>query len=141
VEYAYYCAKCKSEQTDPWVAERFARSLGLLLWKPKDHVTYDFPAGALACRKAIDRAACVICQPPIGNDCSWELGYAVGVGKTIYVIGSLENDDWMTKIDVVYVDPRSLAVTPHPLVVRKEVLSYEGDLSLPRFCGVSRGWS
>ena len=121
MKYAYYCAKCKSEQTDPGVAQCLARSLGLLLWNPKDRVTCDFPTGAFACREAIDQAACVICQPPIGNDCSWELGYAVGVGKDIYVIGSLENDDWMTKIGVLYLDPRSLTITPHLVAVREEV--------------------
>ncbi|QCX82516.1 hypothetical protein C9F11_44770 (plasmid) [Streptomyces sp. YIM 121038] len=102
--FAYYCAKCKSEQTDPRLAEQFAKTLGLNLWKPKDEVSYDYPTGALACRAAIDQAACVICQPPIGNDCSWELGYAMGTGKKVYILGALEIDDWMTKIGLLRVN-------------------------------------
>ncbi|WP_205519112.1 Ppx/GppA phosphatase family protein [Streptomyces olivoreticuli] len=108
--HAYYCAKCKNEQTDPRDAERLAGILGLPLWLPKDKAgSFGFPDGALACRQAIDEADCVICQPPIGHDCAWELGYAAGAGKKIYVIGSLPEDDWMTKIDIHYVDPAALA--------------------------------
>ena len=106
--YAYYCAKCKSEQTDPTDARAFARTLGLGLWLPGEHVTASFPARAQACRDAIDRAEVVICQPPIGNDCSWELGYAVGTGKKTYVLGELAGDDWMTRLDVIHVEPASL---------------------------------
>ena len=106
--YAYYCAKCKSEQTDPAAALAFARTLGLSLWLPKQYVTFDFPRGAQACRDAIDRAEAVVCQPPIGNDCSWELGYAIGIGKKTYVIGELDEDDWMTKLGVVHIDPATL---------------------------------
>ncbi|MBB5156503.1 hypothetical protein [Saccharopolyspora phatthalungensis] len=108
VAHAYYCAKCKNEQTDPHAAERLADALGLSLWKPKDEVTFDFPNGALACQQAIDEAEVVICQPPVGNDCSWELGYAIGTGKRVYALGPLPGDDWMTKIGVRYVDPVSL---------------------------------
>ncbi|MFE0044331.1 Ppx/GppA phosphatase family protein [Streptomyces albireticuli] len=108
--HAYYCAKCKNEQTDPRDAERLADILGLSLWLPKDKAgSFGFPDGALACRQAIDEADCVICRPPIGRDCAWELGYAVGTGKKIYVIGSLPEDDWMTKIGIHYVDPAALA--------------------------------
>jgi hypothetical protein len=110
--FAYYCAKCKHEQTDPAAAERFAGSLGLTLWKPKDRVGFDYPDGAFACRDAIDNAEVVICQPPIGNDCSWELGYAAGSGKTVYVIGGLDGDDWMTRINIRHVDPVTLTVVP-----------------------------
>lgn len=111
-EFAYFCAKCKNEQTDPADAERLAAKLGLSLWKPKDEVTFDFPDGAAECRAAIDAAVCVICQPPIGNDCSWELGYAIGSGKTVYVIGQLDGDDWMTRIGVHHIDPFSLPELP-----------------------------
>ncbi|MBB5121711.1 exopolyphosphatase [Streptomyces eurocidicus] len=108
--HAYYCAKCKNEQTDPRDAERLADILGLPLWLPKDKAdSFGFPDGALACQRAIDEADCVICQPPIGRDCAWELGYAAGTGKKIYVIGPLPEDDWMTKIDIHYVDPAALA--------------------------------
>ncbi|MEX2981129.1 exopolyphosphatase [Streptomyces sp. C36] len=108
--HAYYCAKCKNEQTDPRDAERLADILGLPLWLPKDKAgSFGFPDGALACRQAIDEADCVICQPPIGRDCAWELGYAAGTGKKIYVIGPLPEDDWMTKIGIHYVDPAALA--------------------------------
>lgn len=112
-DFAYFCAKCKNEPTDPTVAENFARKLGLTLWIPADEVEFDFPVGAKTCRDAIDQSACVICQPPIGNDCSWELGYALGIGKPVYVLGSLPGDDWMTKIGVRSVDPVSLTVR-HP---------------------------
>jgi hypothetical protein len=114
MRHAYFCAKCKHEETDPMLAGRLAERLGLALWRPAERVTYDFPAGALACRDAIDAASCVICQPPIGNDCSWELGYAAGIGKPIYVIGSLPGDDWMTRIDVQYVDPGALMGEAEP---------------------------
>src|SRR5258708_6472145 len=77
-DYAYFCARCASAKTDASNAERLASSLGLELWKPSDKVSFTFPEGAQECRDAIDGAAAVICQPPIGNDCSWELGYAVG---------------------------------------------------------------
>ncbi|GHC44568.1 Ppx/GppA phosphatase family protein [Streptomyces cinnamoneus] len=108
--HAYYCAKCKNEETDPREAERLADILGLPLWLPKDKAgSFGFPDGALACQRAIDEADCVICRPPIGRDCAWELGYAAGTGKKIYVIGSLPEDDWMTKIDIHYVDPAALA--------------------------------
>lgn len=99
-DYAYFCARCASVKTDASNAERLATSLGLELWKPSDKVSFTFPEGAQECRDAIDGAAVVICQPPIGNDCSWELGYAVGTGRKIYVLGNLEPDDWMTKIGV-----------------------------------------
>ncbi|WP_190816045.1 hypothetical protein [Saccharopolyspora pogona] len=79
------------------------------LWLPKDEVTFDFPHGAQQCQTAIEKAECVICQPPIGNDCSWELGYAIGIGKPVYVIGTLAEQDWMTKLGVTHVDPASLA--------------------------------
>ena len=108
--HAYFCAKCKHEETDPDAAARLADRLGLSLWRPAERVTYDFPAGALDCRTAIEDAVCVICQPPIGNDCSWELGFAVGLGKPIYVIGQLDGDDWMTRIDVLHVDPETLMI-------------------------------
>ncbi len=107
--HAYYCAKCKNEQTDPADALKFAASIGLELWLPKDEVTFDFPHGAQQCQTAIEKAECVICQPPIGNDCSWELGYAIGIGKPVYVIGTLAEQDWMTKLGVTHVDPASLA--------------------------------
>ncbi|MEU1671256.1 hypothetical protein ABZ752_04385 [Streptomyces roseifaciens] len=108
--HAYYCVKCKNEQTGPSDAEHLAGLLGLSLWLPKDKAgSFGFPDGALACRQAIDEADCVICQPPIGRDCAWELGYAAGTGKKIYVIGSLPEDDWMTKIDIQSIDPAALA--------------------------------
>jgi hypothetical protein len=112
VRFAYYCAKCKNEQTDPAVAERLANKLGLFLWKPKDFAEFGFPVGAYTCLEAIVAAECVICQPPIGRDCSWELGYAIGIGKTVYVIGELDDDDWMTKINITHVDPNILAEPP-----------------------------
>jgi hypothetical protein len=114
VAYAYFCAKCKHDETDPALAARLAERLGVTLWRPADRVTYDFPAGALACRDAIVGAGCVICQPPIGNDCSWELGYAIGIGKRVYVIGTLPGDDWMTRIGVEYVDPALLKRRAEP---------------------------
>jgi hypothetical protein len=80
-----------------------------------------FPDGAQACRIAILEAEVVICQPPIGNDCSWELGYAAGLGKKIYVIGSLDPRDWMTKIDVEFIEESVIdAIAPSMLA---EVIS------------------
>lgn len=131
--HAYYCAKCKNEETDPCDAERLADILGLPLWLPKDKAgSFGFPDGALACQRAIDEADCVICQPPIGRDCAWELGYAAGAGKKIYVIGPLPEDDWMTKIDIHYVDPAALAPRsrqPH---------ANGGPVSVPAFAAQER---
>ncbi|GAA0346992.1 exopolyphosphatase [Streptomyces blastmyceticus] len=131
--HAYYCAKCKNEQTDPCDAERLADILGLPLWLPKDKAgSFGFPDGALACQRAIDEADCVIRQPPIGRDCAWELGYAAGTGKKIYVIGPLPEDDWMTKIDIHYVDPAALAPRsrqPH---------ANGGPISVPAFAAQDR---
>jgi geranylgeranyl pyrophosphate synthase len=110
--YAYFCARCVATKTDATDAEELAGSLGLTLWNPRHEVTYDFPQGALACRAAMDSADAIICQTPIGNDCSWELGYAVGTGKTIFVLGELAPDDWMTKIDVQYVQAPAQRATP-----------------------------
>ena len=98
---AYFCAKVKNDKSNPATALKLARSLGYKLWIPEIEVTdYDYPKGALQCKKTIEDSEVVICQPPIGRDCAWELGYAVGLGKPIYVIGELDEGDWMTKIGV-----------------------------------------
>lgn len=104
MKQAYFCARVKNFKTDSKKAEAIAEELGYSLWKPEDNVfDHEYPNGAVKCKMAIDNSSVVICQPPIGNDCSWELGYAHANGKPIYVIGSLPKDDWMTKIGVKYV--------------------------------------
>jgi hypothetical protein len=106
--HAYFCAKCDKVVSSSRDARRLATKLGVTLWLPIDKVEATFPEGAIACKLAIDTAEMLICQPPIGNDCSWELGYAAGLGKPIYVLGSLPADDWMTKIDARFVAPDTL---------------------------------
>ena len=96
---AYFCAKCKNKKTSFIKALKLAKKLGYKLWIPDKEVSdYSFPKGALKCQKAIDKSEIVICQPPIGRDCAWELGYAVAKNKLIYVIGELNFQDWMTKL-------------------------------------------
>lgn len=99
---AYFCAKAQNEETSPQEAIQFARKLGYELWIPKDKVTEkSYPIGAMQCKQAIEDSDVVICVPPIGNDCSWELGYAVGLKKKIYILGTLPENDWMTKINLI----------------------------------------
>jgi hypothetical protein len=105
-EQAYFCAKVVNQKTDPEDAIRLAATLGLLLWIPDQMLAgnYTFPSGAIMCRDAIRESKAVICKLPIGRDCAWELGYAAGLGIPIYVLGGeLEDEDWMTKIGVIYV--------------------------------------
>lgn len=102
--HAYFCAKCQSTRTDPSAAIRFAKQLNLELWVPADRVTNcRYPEGALECKEAIAGCRLVIVQPPIGTDCAWEMGYAVGSLKPIYVIGDLPTDEWMTRISANHV--------------------------------------
>lgn len=104
MKQAYFCARIKNNKNPPEKVIKFAEKLGYKLWMPEKEVSdYGYPKGALQCKKAIEDSDIVICQPPIGRDCSWELGYAHGLGKKIYVIGKLRKDDWMTKIGVNYV--------------------------------------
>jgi len=110
--HAYFCAKCDKVVSSSENARRLAAKLGVTLWRPIDKVEATFPAGAVACKKAIDMADMLLCQPPIGNDCSWELGYAAGLGKPIYVLGPLPVDDWMTKIDARFIAPDTLIDCP-----------------------------
>lgn len=101
---AYFCGRVKNSQTNSDKAIQFAKEFGYKLWVPSKKVkNYTFPTGAHKCKQAIERADCVICQPPIGRDCAWELGFAHGLGKDIYCLGELSEDDWMTKIGIKYV--------------------------------------
>lgn len=103
---AYYCSPVKNRRFDSSKAIELAKKLGYELWIPEKEISgYDFPEGAVECKKAIDESKIVICQPPIGRDCAWELGYAVAKSKLIYVISELDKEDWMTKLgDIKYVD-------------------------------------
>ncbi|MHA2427495.1 MAG: aldolase/citrate lyase family protein [Candidatus Hermodarchaeia archaeon] len=102
---AYLCARVENAPVDPTPAIKFADSLGMDLWIPKDSVTEPrFPIGAYECKEAIDNSVAIICIPPIGRDCAWELGYAIGCNKKVYVLGDLAPMDWMTKIGAEIVD-------------------------------------
>jgi hypothetical protein len=108
VKYAYFCAKCANVKSDPKMARDFAASLGLSLWVPSEHIPYatiGAEVGARLCEEAIRDAEVVICQPPIGRDCAWELGFAHGLRKIICVLGSREDfgDDWMTLLSGEFV--------------------------------------
>lgn len=121
--YAYFCAKCATTKTSPMQAKRLADVMKVDLWIPDSRVTFDFPKGALACREAIDGCAVVICALPIGRDCAWELGYAVGIGKRVYVLGGpLPEGDWMTKIGLEYV----FEVSPGVFHSEEDELSWNG---------------
>jgi len=100
-KYAYFCAKCQSTKTDPTWAREFAKTIGLDLWVPAEHVVNcKYPDGALECFEAIKGAECVIVQPPVGADCGWEMGAAHVLGKSTFLLKPLPEDDWMTKIGV-----------------------------------------
>jgi hypothetical protein len=102
---AYFCARVENAYTDPAPAIKFAKSKGMDLWIPKKYVTVPkFPTGAYECKEAIDNSEAIICIPPIGRDCAWELGYAIGCNKKVYVLGDLDPDDWMTRISAEIVN-------------------------------------
>jgi len=102
---AYFCAPCKNRRNNPNKALKLADEMGYKLWMPEKEVSgFDYSEGALECQEAIDKSNIIICQPPIGRDCAWELGYAVAKNKPIYVLGELDSEDWMTKLgNITYV--------------------------------------
>ena len=104
MKQAYFCTRIKNNRNPPEKAIKLAKKIGYKLWMSEKEVSdYGYPKGALQCKRAIESSDIVICQPPIGRDCAWELGFAHGLGKKIYVLGKLDKGDWMTKIGVEYV--------------------------------------